>query len=529
MDAGLLTLVALCAVGIAVLAALSVAFSLRAAKAADAQGERAERAAEALDRANAAIASLNDALEQARSEVAALAQRQMAEAAVGQQRFDTTTRQLVQAGERVDALRQETTASLDKSRETVDAKLGEVRAVVDEKLSDTLTRQSGELRDQLGKFDARFSGFQTQIKGFQDQMNQGLRVSAESASKGLGEVRQTVERQLESIRTDNSQQLERMRATVDEKLSRTLNDRLSSSFKQVSEQLDTVSKGLGEMRSVASGVGDLKRVLSNVKARGILGEVQLGAILREILTSDQYETDVATVPDSRERVEYAVRIPVEGGEPVLLPIDSKFPGDSYEHLREALEDGGAEEVAAARRILEKQIKSEAKDISEKYLCVPATTNFGIMFLPFEGLYAEVVNMPGLVESLQRDYRVNVAGPSTMAAILNSLQMSYQTFAFQKRADEIQQVLSAVKAEFPNYQRELRKALKQIKTAEKTVDGIISTRTNVMERKLKTVTALDDPVEVARLLGTGDDAEVMEPDDADGADAEADGEGDAAEE
>ena len=177
-------------------------------------------------------------------------------------------------------------------------------------------------------------------------------------------------------------------------------------------------------------------------------------------------------------------------------------GDAYEHLRLALDEGDAAAVNAARKILERQIKLEAKDISEKYLSVPATTNFGIMFLPFEGLYAEVVNMPGLVESLQRDFRVNVAGPSTMAAILNSLQMSYQTFAFQKRADEIQQVLAAVKAEFPNYQSELRRALKQIRTAEKTVDGIINTRTNVIERKLRSVTALDDEQEVARLLGAG---------------------------
>ena len=319
---------------------------------------------------------------------------------------------------------------------------------------------------------------------------------------GQDKTRETVERQLGAIREDNARQLDRMRETVDEKLSRTLNDRLSSSFKQVTDQLDTVSRGLGEMREVASGVGDLKRVLSNVKTRGILGEVQLGAILREILTPDQYLEDVATVPESRERVEFAVKIPVDGGEPVLLPIDSKFPGDAYEHLRLALDEGDAAAVTAARKILERQIKLEAKDISEKYLSVPATTNFGIMFLPFEGLYAEVVNMPGLVESLQRDFRVNVAGPSTMASILNSLQMSYQTFAFQKRADEIQQVLAAVKAEFPNYQSELRRALKQIRTAEKTVDGIINTRTNVIERKLRSVTALDDEQEVARLLGAG---------------------------
>ena len=516
-----LVIVVLAAAG-AVLAAVAALQAQRANKAVEEQAQQASSALESLDRANAAIADLCSALEQTRSTVSDISRQQVADAAMDRSRYEGTLQQLSQQGDRMEALRRETSESLERNRGAVDAKLGEMREVVDGKLSETLTRQSSELRDHLGKFDERFSGFQTQIKGFQDQMNQGLRESAESATKSMGEVRETVERRLDGIRDDNAKQLDRMRETVDEKLSRTLNDRLSSSFRQVSEQLDTVSKGLGEMRSVASGVGDLKRVLSNVKARGILGEVQLGAILREILTPDQYLMDVATVPDSRERVEFAVKLPVDGSDPVLLPIDSKFPGDAYEHLRAALDEGDADAVHAARKILERQIKGEAKDISEKYLSVPATTNFGIMFLPFEGLYAEVVNMPGLVETLQRDYRVNVAGPSTMAAILNSLQMSYQTFAFQKRADEIQRVLSAVKAEFPNYQRELRKALKQLKTAEKTVDGIINTRTNVLERKLQTVTALDDPVEAAQLLGTGTVAGVDgedEPVEVEGEDAE----------
>lgn len=307
---------------------------------------------------------------------------------------------------------------------------------------------------------------------------------------GQDRSRETLDRQLQAIREDNARQLDRMRETVDEKLSRTLNDRLSVSFKQVSDQLETVSRGLGEMQGVAAGVGDLKRVLAGVKTRGILGEVQLGAILSEILAPDQYAENIATVPGSSDRVEFAVRIPVDGGAPVWLPIDSKFPGDTYAHLRDALDSGEAPRIDAARKLLDKQIKAEASDISSKYLSVPSTTAFGIMFLPFEGLYAEVVDRPGLIEALQRDYRVAVAGPSTMAVILNSLQMSYQTFAFQKRADEIQRVLAAVKAEFPRYQAELRRALKQIETAGKTVDGIINTRTNVIERKLRDVTALD---------------------------------------
>ena len=316
-------------------------------------------------------------------------------------------------------------------------------------------------------------------------------------------MRETVDAQLGAIRGDNERKLEAIRVTVDEKLAATLNDRLGASFKQVSDQLEAVYRGLGDMQSIAAGVGDLKRVLSNVKTRGILGEVQLGAILADILTPDQYAENVATKPGSSERVEFAVKLPVEAGEPVWLTIDSKFPGDTYERLRDAMDAGDAEGIAAARRALEQVIKLEAKDISSKYLSVPETTNFGIMFLPFEGLYAEVVDRPGLIECLQRDYQVNVAGPSTMAVILNSLQMSYQTFAFQRRADEIQKVLSAVKAEFPKYQAELRRALKQIETAGKTVDGIINTRTNVIERKLRSVTALEDEVQAAELLGIED--------------------------
>ena len=313
-------------------------------------------------------------------------------------------------------------------------------------------------------------------------------------------LRETVDAQLGAIRKDNNVQLDQMRATVDEKLSRTLNDRLSASFKQVSDQLEAVYKGLGDMQSIATGVGDLKRVLGNVKARGILGEVQLGAILADILTPDQYLENVATKPGASERVEFAVKLPVDEGDPVLLPIDSKFPGDAYEHLLDAQESGDAEAVAAARKTLDMMVKREAKDICEKYLSVPATTNFGILFVPFEGLYAEVVSRPGLIETLGRDYHVNVAGPSTMAAILNSLQMSYQTFRLQKRTDDVLRVLSAVKAELPRYQAALRRAQQQIETAGKTVEGIITTRTNVMERKLKDIDALEDAGEADEILG-----------------------------
>lgn len=384
------------------------------------------------------VAGLEAAVADARAILGSLSQWAVGDSAVSQQRHDALMREFSEASGAMGVLRRETADRLEKNRDTVDARLGEVRT--------------------------------------------------------------TVEQQLGSIRDDNQRQLDRMRETVDEKLTRTLNDRLSVSFKQVSDQLEAVYTGLGDMRNIASGVGDLKRVLSNVKTRGILGEVQLGAILADILAPDQYAENIATKPESSERVEFAVKLPVDGGDPVWLPIDSKFPGDTYEHLRDAVEAGDAEAVEQARRALEQRIKAEARDISEKYISVPATTNFGILFLPFEGLYAEVVDRPGLIESLQRDYRVSVAGPSTMAVILNSLQMSYQTFAFQKRADEIQRVLAAVKAEFPRYQAELVRARKQIETAGKTVDGIITTRTNVIERKLRAVTALEDESAAAAIIG-----------------------------
>ena len=401
--------------------------------------------------------------------------------------------------QKIDETRREMQESLQNNSQRVDTQLEKVneqlekmRGIVDDKLTQRLSTQSAEMRDQFAKFDSRFASFTTQIQGFQSQV-----------TKNLGEVRNTVDAQLKGIREDNNKQLDQVRNTVDEKLSKTLNDNLARSFSQVQKQLEAVYKGLGEMQSVAKDVGGLKRVLSNVKTRGVLGEVQLGAILSEILTHEQYDENVATKPDSTNRVEFAVKIPVEGGSFIYLPIDAKFPGDTYEQLRCALDSGDVSAVNAARKTLEARIKSEAKDISEKYISVPDTTNFAIMFLPFEGLYAEVVDRPGLIECLQRDYHVNITGPSTMAALLNSLQMSYQTLALQKRADEIAKILSAVKAEFPKYQKELGRALKQINTAGKTVEGIINTRTNVIERKLRDVATLEDPNDSQRLLGMND--------------------------
>ncbi len=447
MDLTLLCALIAAAASVVAAAAALACFKATRRTAALADAERAAADARAQEAARSALQT-QQALDGAQQSLGTLVQHAASTSPLFQQRFDTISQQLGRTSDQMDALRRETVQQLGQNRENIEGRLDHVRETVD---------------------------------------------------RQLNTMRLTVDRQLGDIRTDNARQLDQMRATVDEKLSRTLNDRLSASFKQVSDQLEAVYKGLGDMQSIASGVGDLKRVLGNVKTRGMLGEVQLGAVLSDILAPEQYLENVATRPGSSERVEFAVKLPVESGEPILLPIDAKFPGDTYEHLRDALDVGDPDAIAAARRALETRIKAEAKDISTKYISVPETTNFAILFLPFEGLYAEVVDRPGLVESLQRDYHVNVAGPSTMAAILNSLQMSYQTFKLQKRTDDVLRVLAAVKAELPNYQEALRRARKQIDTAGRTVDSIITTRTNVIERKLNDISALTTN-DAARVLG-----------------------------
>ncbi|MBQ6333310.1 MAG: DNA recombination protein RmuC [Clostridia bacterium] len=305
----------------------------------------------------------------------------------------------------------------------------------------------------------------------------------------LESIRQTMERRLSSIQTENAEKLEKMQMVVDEKLEKTLESRISESFKVVSTQLEQVYKGLGEMQSVAAGVTDLKKVLSNVKTRGILGEAQLGAILSEILPPEQYDVDIATKPGSRDHVEFAIKLPGDGETPVYLPIDAKFPGETFAQLQDAYESGDAERVAAAAKMLEIRLKSEAKDIREKYIDPPHTTDFGILFLPFEGLYAEAVNR-GFIEELQRTYRINVTGPSTMAAFLNSLQMGFRTLAIQKRSGEVWQVLGAVKTEFETFGTILEKSQDKLRQVNDELDKLIGTRTRAINRKLKDVEKLD---------------------------------------
>ncbi|MBQ1564877.1 MAG: DNA recombination protein RmuC [Clostridia bacterium] len=305
----------------------------------------------------------------------------------------------------------------------------------------------------------------------------------------LEAIRQTMERRLTAIQTDNAEQLEKMQKVVDEKLEKTLESRISESFKLVSSQLEQVYKGLGEMQAVAAGVTDLKKVLSNVKTRGILGETQLSAILSEILSPEQYECDIATKPGSSERVEFAIRLPGDGETPVYLPIDAKFPGETFASLQDAYDKGDPDAIAQAAKMLEIRLKAEAKDIRTKYIDPPHTTDFGILFLPFEGLYAEAVNR-GYIEELQRTYHINVTGPSTMAAFLNSLQMGFRTLAIQKRSGEVWQVLGAVKTEFEKFGEVLERSQQRLQQVNTELDTLIGTRTRAITRKLKDVEKLD---------------------------------------
>ena len=333
------------------------------------------------------------------------------------------------------------------------------------------------------------------------EINQGIRSAIDSQNKlisfntienerRLEAIRITMENRLSSIQNENSIQLDKMRETVDEKLQKTLESRISESFKMVSERLEQVYKGLGEMQTLASGVGDLKKVLSNVKSRGVLGEIQLGAILEEILTKEQYEANVVTKKGSQSFVEYAIKLPGDSS-PVYLPIDAKFPADAYSKLLEAYDSGDLTEIESSKNILIKRLKSFAKDIHDKYIDPPNTTEFAIMFLPFEGLYAEAVRL-GMVEELQRLYKINIAGPTTTAALLNSLQMGFKTLAIQKRSSEVWDVLGAVKTEFDKFETVLESAQSRIEQANSELDKLIGVRTRQIKRKLKDVEAIENP-------------------------------------
>ena len=360
----------------------------------------------------------------------------------------------------------------------------------EKKMEENAKDQSGVLRQQFGDL----------LKQLETQNKQSL--------EALKDVRGAVEKQLKDIREDNGKQLEEMRKTVDEKLQDTLEKRLGESFKIVSERLELVHKGLGEMQTLASGVGDLKKVLSNVKTKGILGEYQLANIIEQLLPIEQYEENIATRPDSNERVEFAIRMPGNSEDDVVwLPIDSKFPLQGYENLLNAREAADLDGIKAAEKALTSTIEKFAKDISEKYIEAPHTTDFGIMFLPIESLYAEVLRHPGLFETLQRKHRITITGPTTMSALLNSLQMGFRTLAVTKRSSEVWKILEAVKTEFGKFSTKLELVDKQLSTAKRSLEDLRHTRTNVMQSKLRKVGTLESG-ESDRLLDLPSDDEEL---------------------
>ncbi len=339
------------------------------------------------------------------------------------------------------------------------------------------------------------------------QLNEQFKDMAVQNEQKLENIRKSMEQKITTLQEENNKQLDKMRETVDEKLQKTLEDRISRSFKLVSDRLEQVYKGLGEMQNLASGVGDLKKVLSNVKTRGILGEIQLGAILDQVLSKEQYIENAKIKKNSTERVEFAIKLPGDEDKEVLLPIDAKFHGDTYSNLVDAYERGDKAEIDEARKNLEKAIKKSAKDISDKYIEPPISTDFAIMFLPFEGLYAEVVNR-GLVEVLQREYKVNIAGPTTMAALLNSLQMGFKTLAIQKHSSQVWDILGAVKTEFNKFGDVLQKTQMKITQANAELDKLIGVRTRVIQRKLNNVDVASD-IEAKNILEIEDLSVVVE--------------------
>lgn len=388
----------------------------------------------------------------------------------------------------------------------------------DHKLSDLRTELSAgnlstakNMSDSVQNSIANMGSMMNTSQARQLQMLENRLKTLETTNEQkLDAMRGALNVNLEAMRSENAKKLDEIRNTVDAQLQDALQKRLAESFKTVSSQLEQVYKGLGEMQTLAADVGGLKQVLSGVKTRGILGEIQLGGILEEILAPEQYATNINTIPNSTQRVEYAVRMPGAEGGAVWLPIDAKFPGDTYLHLQDAYTSGDAKAVETARRELSLVVCREAKDIREKYVAVPYTTSFGILFLPFEGLYAEVVNL-GLVEKLQRDYQVNVAGPSTMAALLNSLQMGFKTLAIQKRSGEVWQVLAAVKTEFEKFSEGLTRMQQHLRQTDEDLDKLIGTRTRAINRRLRQVQQLDGDMAASLLELDGGTGGIAQPD------------------
>ena len=401
--------------------------------------------------------------------------------------------------------RQELSQTLALFQQTLLAQQGDVARTQNEQI-DSFRTQLAAMQEAIGAGLLRAREAQdTALKRFADAQGERLQALAQGNERALELLRGSVEQRLLSIQADNEKKLEQMRATVDEKLQTTLEQRLGESFKQVADRLEQVHKGLGEMQGLAKDVGSLNRVLTNVKTRGIFGEVQLAGLLEQVFTPEQYATNVATVPGSRDRVEFALRLPGhrEEGAPMWLPIDAKFPREDYERLLDAQDRADAPAAEAAARALETRFRIEAKSMRAKYVSPPHTTEFAILFVPTEGLYAEALRRPGLVEALQREHRVTLAGPTTLLAMLNSLQMGFRTLALEKRSTEVWEVLGAVKTEFAKFGNVLGRIRGQAQTVLNTV-GEAETRTRQMSRALKGVESLPDAQAQALLPGVAAD-------------------------
>jgi DNA recombination protein RmuC len=393
---------------------------------------------------------------------------------------------------------------MEKALEKIDRSMREEMSQNRKEIQQTAKQNREEMAETASKFNrmllSNMADMSTQQKNLLDSFAKQLSDLTGVNEKKLETIRVTVEGKLSSLQEENSKKLEEMRMTVDEKLHSTLEKRLGESFKLVGERLELVHKGLGEMQQLASGVGDLKKVLTNVKTRGTLGEIQLENLLEQMLSFEQYEKNVATKTGSAERVEFAVKLPNhdEEGSPVWLPIDSKFPLEDYQRLLEAQELGDLPAASDALKQLEAKIKNEAKSIRDKYINPPHTTDFAIMFLPIEGLFAEVLRRTGLWDTLQRDYRVVVTGPTTLSAFLNSLQMGFRTLAIQKHSSEVWQVLGAVKTEFGKFGDVLARTKKKLVEATNTMEQA-EVRTRAIERQLRNVEELPASAETTKLL------------------------------
>ncbi|MDR3323627.1 MAG: DNA recombination protein RmuC [Zoogloeaceae bacterium] len=400
------------------------------------------------------------------------------------------------------ALREEVSGGFERLARSLREELAQNRKVA----AESAFREREERRQGEARLAQTLSQHLGQLGNLQGERLEAFARELTRYSQGLDErfvqLRAAVETQLQALQKDNAGKLEEMRRTVDEKLHATLEQRLGESFKLVSERLEQVHRGLGEMQALATGVGDLKRVLTNVKTRGSWGEVQLANLLEQLLTAGQYACNVATCPGSNDRVEFAIRLPGQTAEaPVWLPIDAKFPMEDYQRLLDAQEKGDPAAVEEAGKAIETRLKMEAKSIREKYVAPPHTTDFAILYLPIEGLYAEALRRPGLADTLQREWRVNLAGPTTLAALLNSLQMGFRTLAIEQRSAEVWAVLGAVKTEFSKFGEALAHTKKKLDEASSSI-GKAETRTRVLSRRLKEVEAMP-VIEAERLIGVAD--------------------------